>query len=194
MYTTVFALSAGPRPSATKNWAGPTSFPFGPASFSSFSCLKFFKDEFRAGKFWNLNAKTDTMYPQPAIRLMAGCGNNFAAFGCLNSYFCMFCGSNSVENFWNWQVILLKKLISVNLHFQSVVLCDCKNQAVLPQIHSRFDQILDLFCSWFYWLTVTNQLSWDHFINSLWAHKRLIIEILWVMTILMFIPWFCWYN
>ena len=54
----VFALSAGPRPSATKNWAGPASFPFGPASFSSFSCLKIFKDEFRAGKFWNLNAKT----------------------------------------------------------------------------------------------------------------------------------------
>ena len=54
----VFALSAGPRPSATKNWAGPASFPFGPASFSSFSCLKIFKDEFWAGKFWNLNAKT----------------------------------------------------------------------------------------------------------------------------------------
>ena len=54
----VFALSAGPRPSATKNWAEPASFPFGPASFSSFSCLKIFKDEFRAGKFWNLNAKT----------------------------------------------------------------------------------------------------------------------------------------
>ena len=55
----VFALSAGPRPSATKNWAGPASFPFGPASFSSFSCLKIFKVEFRAGKFWNLNGKTD---------------------------------------------------------------------------------------------------------------------------------------
>ena len=55
---TVFALSAGPRPSATKNWAGPASFPFGPASFSSFSCLKIFEDEFRASKFWNLNAKT----------------------------------------------------------------------------------------------------------------------------------------
>ena len=54
----VFALSAGPRPSATKNRAGPASFPFGPASFSSFSCLNIFKDEFRAGKFWNLNAKT----------------------------------------------------------------------------------------------------------------------------------------
>ena len=54
----VFALSAGPRPSATKNWAGPASFPFGPASFSSFSCLKTFKDEFRAGKFWNRSAKT----------------------------------------------------------------------------------------------------------------------------------------
>ena len=59
--TPVFALSAGPRPSATKNWAGPASFPFGPASFSSFSCLKIFKDEFRAGKFWNLNAKTVTL-------------------------------------------------------------------------------------------------------------------------------------
>ena len=54
----VFALRAGPRPSATKNWTGPASFPFGPARFSSFSCLKIFKDEFRAGKFWNLNAKT----------------------------------------------------------------------------------------------------------------------------------------
>ena len=58
LHLTVFALSAGPRPSATKNWAGPASFPFGTASFSSFSCLKIFKDEFRAGKFWNLNAKT----------------------------------------------------------------------------------------------------------------------------------------
>ena len=58
MAEAVFALSAGPRPSATKNWAGPASFPFGPASFSSFSCLKIFKDEFRASKFWNLNAKT----------------------------------------------------------------------------------------------------------------------------------------
>ena len=57
MDTTVFALSAGPRPEATKDWAGSASFPFGPASFSSFSCLKIFKDEFRAGKFWNLNAK-----------------------------------------------------------------------------------------------------------------------------------------
>ena len=55
---TVFASSAGLRPSATKNWARPASFPFRPASFSSFPCLKIFKDEFRAGKFWNLNAKT----------------------------------------------------------------------------------------------------------------------------------------
>ena len=47
-----------PEASATKNWAGPAGFPFGPASFSSFSCLKIFKDEFRAGKFWNRNAKT----------------------------------------------------------------------------------------------------------------------------------------
>ena len=58
LWLPVFALSAGPRPSATKNWAGPASFPFRPASFSSFSCLKIFKDEFRASKFWNLNAKT----------------------------------------------------------------------------------------------------------------------------------------
>ena len=58
MRCSVFALSAGPRPEATKNWAGPASFPFGPASFSSFSFFKIFKDEFRAGKFWNLNAKT----------------------------------------------------------------------------------------------------------------------------------------
>ena len=56
--SSVFALSAGPRPSATKNWAGPASFPFGPARFSTFSCLTIFKNEFRAGKFWNLNAKT----------------------------------------------------------------------------------------------------------------------------------------
>ena len=60
----VFTLSAGLRPSATKNWAGPASFPFGPASFSSFSCLKIFKDEFRAGKLWNLNAKTVMSLPQ----------------------------------------------------------------------------------------------------------------------------------
>ena len=35
------------RPEATKNWAGPASFPFRPASFSSFSCLEIFKDEIR---------------------------------------------------------------------------------------------------------------------------------------------------
>ena len=55
---TVFALSAGPRPSAGKKWAGPASFPVGPASFPSFSCLKVVKDEIRAGKFSNLNAMT----------------------------------------------------------------------------------------------------------------------------------------
>ena len=50
------------RPEATKNWAGPASFPFKPASFPSFSCLKIFKDEFWAGKFWSLHAKTGTPF------------------------------------------------------------------------------------------------------------------------------------
>ena len=54
----VFALSAGPRPEAGKKRAGPASFPVGPASFPSFSCLKVVKDEIRAGKFSNLNAMT----------------------------------------------------------------------------------------------------------------------------------------
>ena len=64
----VLALSTGPRISTTKNWAGPTSFPFGPASFSSFSCLKIFKDEFRAGKFWNLNMLNAKTGSGPAVR------------------------------------------------------------------------------------------------------------------------------
>ena len=54
----VFALSAGLRPEATKNGAGPAKFSVGPASFSSISYLKIFIDGFRASKFSNLNAKT----------------------------------------------------------------------------------------------------------------------------------------
>ena len=54
----VFALSAGPRPSAIKNCQA-SKFSFQVSKFFFFFMFKNFKDEFRAGKFWNLNAKTD---------------------------------------------------------------------------------------------------------------------------------------
>ena len=58
----VFALSAGPRPSAGKKWVGPASFLVGPASFPSFSCLKVGKDEIKAGKSSNPNNVMTVIY------------------------------------------------------------------------------------------------------------------------------------
>ena len=36
-----------------------SKFSFGASKFFFFFMLKIFKDEFQAGKFWNLNAKTE---------------------------------------------------------------------------------------------------------------------------------------